>query len=101
MTSHGNGPPLVYEIHFSGNAPEQVKQRFHEATKAGKGKRFLRALRTIIEHLRHHPHTFGDPLYRLPALKLLVYHGVVAPLLVDYGVHEEQALVFIRSVRVL
>lgn len=101
MTSRGNGPPLVYTVHFSGVTQELVKQRFQEAVEAGKGQSFLTTLRAVVDLLRRDPHSFGEPLYRLPALKLLVYQAVMAPLVVDYAVHEEQPLVFIRGIRVL
>src|SRR5208283_193021 len=42
------------------------------------------------------PLTFGEPHYRLPALKLLVRQAVVSPLVVDFAVHEDRLLVFIR-----
>jgi hypothetical protein len=45
--------------------------------------------------------TFGEPLYRLPALRLLVRHAMVAPLVVDYAVYEERPVVFIRGFKVL
>jgi UDP-N-acetylglucosamine 2-epimerase len=35
-------------------------------------------------------------LYRLPALKLLVYQVVVSGIVVFYGVHEEKPLVFLK-----
>ena len=44
---------------------------------------------------------FGEPLYRLPALRLLVRQAVVLPLVVVYAVHEDQALVLIRGFKVL
>ena len=101
MTSHGNGPPRAYIVRFAGTAKEQAKQRFQEALQAGNEKRFVAALRKIHEQLRRQPHTFGEPLYRLPALRLMVYQCAVAPLFVVYGAHEERPFVFVRDVRVL
>jgi hypothetical protein len=101
MSTQGNGPPLVYSIHLTGKTRELVKQRFLEAVQAGRGPRFLAALRMIVERLRREPHRFGEPLYRLAALKLLVYHGAIAPVVVDYGIHEEKPLVFIRAIQIL
>jgi hypothetical protein len=101
MTSHGNGSPRVYGVHFAGKAKEQVKQRLDDAVGIEGKKRLLAALRTIVERLQRQPHTFGEPLYRLPALRLMVYQAAVAPLIVVYGVHEEQPHVFIRSVQTL
>jgi hypothetical protein len=101
VTTPGGGEPVEDTVHFAANTKDLVKARFLEAVVDGSGQRFLTALRAVVERLQRDPHAFGEPLYRLPALKLLVYHGVLAPLVVDYGVHEEQPLVFIRGVRVL
>lgn len=79
----------------------ELKQRQREAVQAGRGERFLVALRSIGERLRTDPLNFGEPQYRLPALRLHVYQGVVAPLVVDYAVHEDRPLVFIRAFKVL
>ena len=65
----------------------------------GKGHQFIDALRGILTRLRDNPKDFGERLYRLPALKLVI--AVIAPIAVDYGVHEEKALVFIRGINVL
>jgi hypothetical protein len=102
MTSQGNGrQPLEYAVEMSEKTKATLKQRQQEASEAGTGEAFLSALRLIGERLRKDPLTFGEPLYRLPALKLLVCQGVVPPLLVDYAVHEELPVVFIREVRSL
>lgn len=101
MTSHGNGSPRVYVVRLSGKAREQVKQRLDEAVGTAGKKRLLVALRTIVERLQRQPHAFGEPLYRLPALRLQVYQAAVAPVSVVYGVHEDQPYVFIRSVLTL
>lgn len=62
---------------------------------------FLAALRTIYERLQKDPMQFGEPLYTLPAMKLLVYQVVVGPVVVDYAVHQGKPLVFLRGVKLL
>jgi hypothetical protein len=62
----------------------------------GKGEQFLEPLRAIYDRLRKDPENFGARLYRLPALRVVVYTAVVPPLGVQYAVHEEKPLVFIR-----
>ena len=101
MTSQGNGPPVLYVVRLSGMARDEVKARYQEAVASGRGWRFLSALVKINEQLRHQPVSFGDPLYRLPALRLQVFQCAIAPLVVQYGVHEELPLVFIRKVLLL
>jgi hypothetical protein len=97
MTSEGNGPPLCYKVTMSEQTKAKLKQLHQAAMQRGEGQQFLNAFRHIVAQLRDTPLTFGDPLYRLPALRLLVHHGVIAPLVVYYGVHEERPLVFIAG----
>jgi hypothetical protein len=101
MTSQGNGEPAEYDVQMSQRTMTEVKQLHAQAAAAGKGVRFIAAFRQIIEQLRTTPLTFGEVLYHLPALRLVVCQGAVAPLLVDYAVHEDRPVVFIRGIRVL
>jgi hypothetical protein len=78
-----------------------VKQLHRQAILAGAGQQFLAAFQQIVDRLRKDPLTFGEPLYRLPVLKLAVRKAVLSPLVVDYAVHEEQPLVFIRGFKIL
>jgi len=61
----------------------------------------LTALRRIYERLEQDPDSIGEPLYRLPGLRMRVRTVVVAPLVVDYAVSEDRPLVFIKLVRLL
>jgi hypothetical protein len=51
-------------------------------------------LRRILDLLETDPRD-GDPMYRLPALKLLVHRAIVDRVEVLYAVHETQWLVFV------
>jgi hypothetical protein len=97
MTSRGNGHPVPYEVILSGAVAAIVKQLHAQAMHLGTGPRFVAAFREIIERLHEDPLAFGEPQYRLPALHLLVCQGVVAPLIVDFAVHEDRPLVFVRG----
>jgi hypothetical protein len=101
MSSQGDGQPVLYQVRISEHDRNILKERHREAALAGRGEEFLAALRQIIQRLRKDPLTFGEPIYRLPAIQLLVRQAVVLPLVVDYGVHEERPLVFIRGFKVL
>jgi hypothetical protein len=101
MSSQGNGEQTFYEVHMSEHDRSLLKQRYLEAAQAGKGNQFLSALRQIAQRLREDPLNFGEPLYRLPGLKLLVRQAAVLPLVVDYTVHETRPLVFVRGFKVL
>jgi len=67
----------------------------------GTGQRFLSAFRQIVARLQDDPLTFGEPLYHLPALELLVRQASVSPIVVDYAVHDSRPLVFVRGFKVL
>lgn len=101
MSSQGNGQPFRYTVHMSQQDRLLLRQRHQQAIQQGTGGTFLAALRQIVERLHQDPLTFGEPLYRLPALRLQVRQAVVLPLVVDYAVHEDQPLVFIRGFKVL
>ena len=99
MTNHGNG--LIYEVRLSQQIKQKIIDLHQQAILRGEGQRFLDSLRAIHNRLRQDPTNFGEPLYRLPALRLLVYQVVVSRIAVHYGVHEEKPLVFLKGVQLL
>jgi hypothetical protein len=101
MTTQGNGQPVRYTVTMSGATRSVLKQQHRRAMQLGMGQQFLDAYREIIERLHNDPLNFGEPLYRLPALRLLVCQGVLSRLLVNFAVHEDRPLVFIRGFRFL
>jgi len=101
MTSQGNGQRRDYVVKASAkNIAVLKKLHFIEAQK-GKGQGFVASLRRLDERLKNDPLNFGEPLYRLPALKLIVRQAVLAPIVVTYAVQEEKRLVFIRGFSLL
>jgi hypothetical protein len=101
MTSQGNGPPAVYAVKVSEQLKDTIRRLHEQAAQRGRGQQFLAALRAIHDRLRSDPLRFGEPLFRLPALKLLVFQVIVSPVVVDYAVHEEKRLVLVKGVNVL
>ena len=101
MSSQGDGLPIRYDVRMSEHTRALVKQLHRRARQAGSGPQFRAALRQVITRLSQDPLTFGEPLYRLPALRLLVRQAGVPPLVVDYAVHEDRPLVFIRGFKFL
>jgi len=99
MTSPGNG--LVYEVKLSQRTRETIKQLYQQAADQGQGQRFLASLRIIHDRLRIDATNFGEPLYHLRALKLMVYQVVVLPVVVVYVVQEEKTFAFLKSVKML
>ena len=96
MSESGNGD--LFHVQASGKILNDLKAIRAHAKKSGKGQRFLTALKAVYDRLQKDPKVFGERLYRLPALRLVVYVGIVNPLVVHYGVHEEKPLVFLRNV---
>jgi hypothetical protein len=101
LSGKGNGHPLTYQVDVSQANANFLKQIQLQFVQAGKGKLFLDTVKLIFERLRSDPLEFGDPLYRLPALKLLFCHVARFPLAVVYAVHEEKPLVIICEIKVL
>jgi hypothetical protein len=101
MTIPGNGQPPSYEVSMSGETRAEVKRLHRAAVQAGTGQEFISAFKQILERLEKDPLIFGEPLYHLSALKLAVRKGAIAPLVVVYGVHDEQPQVFIRGFKMM
>jgi hypothetical protein len=101
MTTQGNGHPGRYTVTTSETTKALLAQLSSQARQTGTSQQFLAALREIGQRLRNDPLNFGEPQYRLPALRLLVCQAIVRPLVVDFAVHEDRPLVFIRGFRLL
>jgi hypothetical protein len=90
-----------YEVHCSGLIARRLKQIQKRAKIQGRGEQVLSAIRQIWHRLSYEPLEYGEPLYHLPALRLQVRHGATGPLLIDFAVHEDLPLVFIKGVTLL
>jgi hypothetical protein len=85
-----------YEVSCSGVIGRSLKIQ-KQAKAQGRGEAALSAIRTIWHRLSIEPTDFGEPLYRLPALRLQVRHGANGPLLIYFAVHEDKPVVFIKG----
>ena len=59
------------------------------------------AFRQVVRQLRQNPTQFGEPLYRLPALRMQVYTAVVRPLAIDFAVCTDRPMVFLKGIQLL
>jgi hypothetical protein len=100
MALFPNGGPR-YEVHLSGLLARQFQGIQEQASLEGRGDAVLRAFREIIDKLENDPNGFGEPLYRLPALRMQIRHGAILPLFIDYGVCEDRPLVFLKGFTLL
>src|SRR5690242_13289328 len=97
--SHSNGGS--YRVLSSALIKESFRKLYKQARQESRADAFMQAARQIGQQLMQNPVEFGEPLYRLPALRLEVRHGAVGPLLIYFAVHEDKPLVFIKSVTLL
>jgi len=91
----------MYRVHASGVIVQALRQLQRQAAREGRGDELLSAFRQIAQRLQTDPLDLGEPLYRLPALRMQVRSVAVRPLVVDYGVCEDTPLVFLRAVKLL
>ncbi len=98
--SQPNGSP-EFKVVLAHHLKLQADQLHDVAQEQGLGTDFIDALKQIDLALRRDPRGFGDPLFRLPALKLTIYIRAVFPLAVNYGVHDKLPLVIVRGFRLM
>lgn len=98
--SEPNGPP-EFKVVLAHYLKERANQLHDTAAEQGLGTHFIGALKVINEALRRDPKHFGDPVFRLSALRLTVFIRAVFPLAVDYGVHDTLPLVIVRGFRLM
>lgn len=89
-----------YEVHCSGAVAETI-YRAHAKASAEDKERIAAALEQIVESLETDPYEVGEPLFRLPAMRMQVRTVVVRPLSIDFGIYEDQPIVFIKTGTVL
>lgn len=100
MSSASSGD-YPFHLGFSGVLAEAIRQLQRQASHEGRGKEFLVAIRTVMDRLRQDPREFGEPLYRLSAMRMQVRCVAVRPLYVDFAVCEDRPLVFLKAVKLL
>jgi hypothetical protein len=90
----GGGPP--FRVESSALVTAATRALLLRAVQTGRGAEALAAYRGLIDALETRAREFGEPLYPLTHMQLQVRAGSIRPLMVNYAVHEEQPLVFIR-----
>lgn len=100
MPSSTNGDHK-YEVHHSKVVGDSLRHLQRIATYQGRGTVFITAFKRIVRALQKNPNKAGEPLYRLPGLRLSVRTIVIAPLVIDFAVSENLPHVYIKSGRLL
>ena len=80
MPSPGNGE-LPFQVGFSEVIAQTIRDLQRQASREGRGKDFLAAFRKAVNRLQTSPRAFGEPLYRLPALRMQIRCGALGPLI--------------------
>jgi hypothetical protein len=96
MKESGNGKPLLFRIIVSQFVSQQIKAEYTHAKPLGQGSAFREILAKLEKRLSQKAKEFGEPRYELGAMQ--IRHGIVLPIHVEYGVHLERALVFLRRI---
>ena len=90
-----NGRGGHYRVVYSGTARIALKELLRKAKDLGRLTEVEAALKRIDGFLQTQPAAFGEPEYELRHAHLQVRKGVVSPLVVTYGLDEENHLVHI------
>lgn len=93
-------PPAPYTVEYSGAALARLRLLARQAAERGDGPEFASALRELHRRLVLYPQ-FGDPIIDLTEGGGQVRVGIVRPLSMRYGVHEDRKLVFCAAPPVL
>lgn len=94
-TSNGKPHPR-YSLGTTGIARSQLKAIVAVAGQTDSEDSVAAALRVIRDRLESDPGEFGEPLYHVASLRMSIRCAAVAPLYVEYGLHDEKPVVVIR-----
>jgi hypothetical protein len=98
MVDPGNGARR-FEVHCSGAMAETVRTLHRLAARQGRGKAVTNAFQMILHRLERNPYDVGEPVYRLPILRMQVRLVTLGPLSVEFAVCDDRPLIFIKGVR--
>lgn len=87
-----------YQVVYSVQIKEKLKELLRKAKKAGKLNRFAVAAKKIDDRLRTDPWSFGELIGTLPWSKTPIHVGFARPLKVDFAIHESKKMVFVRRI---
>lgn len=96
-----NSPGGPFKISCPAVELARLRRWADRATDLGLGEEFTEAVRAMNTNLKTRPLTWGDPLYHLHFARLLVMRALQQMLFVEYGVHEERRIVFIKQFKLV
>ena len=92
---------VPYEVVRSEVTRDQLKVWGKIAKERGRLAEYTAALRIVEYRLQYEPLEWGDPLYDLPNLGLVMYRGIWKFLSVLYCVRDDKKLVLVSTYRLL
>jgi len=98
MSGSGNGKARHFKLVVSEHQAHLLQEQYETAVTAGLGQAFRDNLHTIASRLQTDADTFGEEQYNLHHLKLQIRLGILLPVVVEYGLHKEQSMLFLRRV---
>lgn len=93
-------PTPTYRVVVSEIVRRHLRELADEAVARGDGPIFVAAVRAFLARLAVYPQ-FGDPIIDLLQGEGQIRVGIIRPLSMRYGVHEEQRIVFCGALPVL
>lgn len=97
--SVGSNGEQRYHLSLSAALQAKLHRLHRRASREGRGAQFVRAFEAVVERLERAPTEYGDPLYRLPTMRLAVYQITIPPLIVHYAVSDDHPIVYFKSVK--
>ena len=87
-----------YHVVYSGQVQKKLKDILRKAKNATKLKRLAQVVLAMDQRLHEDLLGLGELTGTLRSLKLLLHVGFVRPLIIDFAVHEEKKIVFVRKI---
>ena len=95
-----NGKHFVpYRISMIGKAEVEYLAICAESVEYAQHGPVIASMTKILDRLADDPRDFGEPLFRLSKLEMMVRCAAISPLRIEYGVHNSEPVVVIRKVR--
>ena len=93
--SQASGGVPAYRVVYSELCRDQTRRLLAQAAAKGRFTEVSQAVRDIDTRLQWIPLDFGEPLQDFAHLGIKEHIGVVAPLVVKYGVDEARRIVYV------
>jgi hypothetical protein len=97
---HPNGG-IRYEVYCSGVVAQSIRQVHKQAVREGRGEAMIAAFREGVHRVEKEASRLGEPLYRLPVLRMQIRQVLIRPIAIEFAVCEDRPLVFIKGVTLL